>query len=45
MPYYNYAFDDRFYKDYSLFVDADHLNKNGALKFVDILIQQVNNID
>ena len=45
VPYYNYAFDDRFYKDYSLFVDADHLNKNGALKFVDILIQQVNNID
>lgn len=41
VPYYDYAFDSRFMDDYSLFKDADHLNKEGALKFVDILMQEI----
>lgn len=40
-PYYDYAFDDRFQHDYSLFRDADHLNKTGALLFTSILLEEV----
>jgi len=41
VPYYDYAFDSRFAEDYSLFINADHLNKKGALKFVEILMQDI----
>lgn len=37
VPYYDYAFDKRFSGDHSLFMNADHLNKDGALKFTNIL--------
>lgn len=41
VAYYDYAKDERFCTDYSLFSDADHLNQNGAKKFVDILLNEV----
>ncbi len=41
VPYYDYAFDNRFDDKYSLFMNADHLNKEGALKFVEILLQEI----
>ena len=41
VEYYNYAFDKRFSNNYALFMNADHLNKTGALRFVDILMQEV----
>lgn len=41
-PYWDYAFDERFQKDYSLFMDADHLNKAGALTFTEILLRETN---
>ena len=39
-PYYDYAFDQRFQHDYSLFKDSDHLNQYGALVFTEILLQE-----
>lgn len=39
--YYDYAFDKRFSHEYSLFLDSDHLNKEGAAVFVDILMEEV----
>ena len=38
--YYDYACDDRFFDDYSLFFDTDHLNRKGALKFTDIVYSE-----
>lgn len=38
--YHDYARDDRFYDDYSLFIDTDHLNRKGALKFTDIVYSE-----
>lgn len=50
VQYYDYARDDRFYDDYSLFLDTDHLNNKGALKFTDIvydecILKKLNNIN
>lgn len=39
-PYWDYAFDQRFQHDYSLFMDSDHLNKSGALSFTEILLRE-----
>lgn len=41
VSYYDFAMDERFVYDYSLFINADHLNKEGARKFVNILIETV----
>lgn len=41
VSYYDYAFDERFSSNYSLFLDSNHLNKNGAAVFVDILMEDV----
>lgn len=41
VKYYDYAFDERFWKSYELFRDADHLNSEGAKKFVDVLLEEV----
>lgn len=39
--YYDYSEDERFSHDYTLFRDTEHLNRNGALKFTQILIEDV----
>lgn len=41
VEYYDYAFDERFSSEYSWFKDCDHLNKEGAKIFVDILMQEI----
>ena len=40
IEYYDFAFDERFREEYSLFINADHLNYNGAKKFTNILIEE-----
>lgn len=42
--YLDYAFDERFKNDYSLFMDCDHLNTNGAILFTDIVLNDIKNI-
>lgn len=44
VEYYDYSFDERFVNDHSLFMNGDHLNYNGAVKFTDILMEEVVNI-
>ena len=39
VEYYDYADDIRFCKNYDLFLNADHLNKKGALLFTKILVE------
>lgn len=39
--YYDYAFDSRFQNAYSLFMNADHLNKTGAMLFTDIILEDI----
>lgn len=41
VEYYDYAFDERFVNEYSWFSNSDHLNKEGARNFVDILMQEI----
>ncbi len=41
--YYDYSEDERFSHDRKLFRDTDHLNPNGALKFTNILVNDVMN--
>ena len=41
VEYYDYAFDGRFVYDRSLYMNCDHLNRNGAIKFTDIVMQEV----
>lgn len=41
VEYYDYATDNRFCGDYSLFRDSDHLNQDGEVKFVDILMEEL----
>lgn len=41
VEYYDYAFDGRFVNKYSWFMNSDHLNKEGARNFVDILMQEI----
>lgn len=39
--YYDYMFDERFVNEYSWFIDADHLNEEGARNFTDILMREI----
>lgn len=39
--YLDYSKDNRFVESYDLFMNSDHLNKTGALKFTDILQKEV----
>ena len=41
VQYYDYAFDSRFINNHSLFRDSDHLNKEGARLFVDIIMDEI----
>lgn len=39
--YYDYAFDERFASEYSWFLNSDHLNKEGARNFTNIVMQEI----
>ena len=39
VEYYDYSDDERYTNDHSIFVDADHLNENGARKFTNDLMR------
>ena len=41
VEYYDYAFDERFASGYSWFWDSTHLNKEGARRFTNILMQEI----
>lgn len=41
VEYYDYSRDARFCDDYSVFMNADHLNRKGAKKFTRILLKEV----
>lgn len=41
VEYFDYAFDERFINEYSWFMDSDHLNKEGARNFVNIIMQEI----
>ena len=41
VEYYDYSCDDRFRDNLSYFMDADHLNEEGAAYFTEILINEV----
>lgn len=41
VEYYDYSADSRFYGQYSLFINSDHLNRAGARLFTDILLDEV----
>ena len=41
VSYYDYGFDDRFTSNYDWFMNSDHLNKEGARQFVNILMDEV----
>ncbi len=40
VAYFDYSRDERFCNDYTLFMDGDHLNRNGALRFTRILFEE-----
>lgn len=39
--YYDYSHDERFNNSYNLFMDSDHLNKEGARQFTNIIMNEV----
>lgn len=39
--YYDYGFDSRFVSEHEWFMNSDHLNKEGARQFVNILMDEV----
>ena len=41
VEYYDYSYDDRFRGNLSYFMDADHLNDEGAAYFVEVLISEI----
>ena len=41
VEYYDYAFDERFCDNLALFNDTNHLNKEGARRFTNILLREV----
>ena len=45
IEYYDYGLDERFCDDYSLFINSDHLNREGARRFTNILLHEVLGID
>ena len=40
VKYFDYSNDERYCNDYSLFMDSDHMNKNGARKFTNDLMRK-----
>ncbi|MGL5583229.1 MAG: hypothetical protein ACRDCE_20070 [Cetobacterium sp.] len=42
VEYLDYSRDKRFSKNLNYFIDADHLNKNGARKFTNIFLDDIN---
>ena len=45
IEYYDYAFDERFCRNYRLFSNADHMNREGARIFTNTLLHEVLGID
>ena len=45
IEYYDYGFDERFCYDYGLFINSDHLNREGARRFTNILLHEVLGIE
>ena len=43
VDFYDYAFDERFSNSYNLFFNSDHLNKEGARLFTNILMDETVN--
>lgn len=43
--YFDYSKDERFSDDYSLFCDVDHLNREGARMFTELIMQEILNIN
>lgn len=41
IDYFDYSMDERFIHSPELFMDADHLNGDGALKFTDLLLENI----
>lgn len=41
IEYYDYAFDKRLCDEYELFINSDHLNREGARRFTNILLREV----
>lgn len=41
VDYFDYSFDERFIGHYDWFMNSDHLNKEGAKIFVDILMEEI----
>lgn len=41
VEYYDYSRDERFKTDYSIFLNSDHLNIEGARQFTDIVMKEV----
>lgn len=41
VKYYDYSEDARFSKQYDLFMNSDHLNRNGAIMFTEILLEEI----
>ena len=39
--YYDYSSDERFSSRYDLFINTDHLNREGARQFTNILMEEV----
>lgn len=44
MPYLDYSHDTRFERNIELFIDSDHLNKNGRAKFTKIVFSDIEKI-
>ena len=45
VKYYDYSRDERFCNEYSLFMDTDHMNQEGARCFTNILLREVLGIE
>ena len=45
IEYHDYAFDARFCGEYSLFMNSDHMNREGARRFTNTLLREVLGID
>lgn len=43
VDWYDYSSDTRFVADYTLFMDSDHMNSEGAKKFTNIMFEEIVN--
>ena len=41
VEYYDYSHDDRFMDDMNLFADSNHLSREGARKFTNIVMEEI----